>query len=280
MPVSGAPAAFELQLGGESPWFTRGAPVVGAGDVAGAAQGSCFNKLEVWLFSLSSCCPHGGGGGEREKTPMGSISPEYASCFWWWLVVRLWAAVLQRTEPKVADSGIAPSPSIKLGCRPDLRISVVQLSMCGHHGGGVVDAVRIWSSSRFVRWGVCAAGVPRSSSVGDLRQPALSCPCFFWPKGGPPQPQFVGCSSTSRREADAEAIHPLHPGVQRCPRPKWCVPGGGDAGQKVEQSSSRWRRTRLHSVSFVLGPFCKITGSSCNLFLYANLIVICNPPLE
>jgi hypothetical protein len=128
--------------------------------------------------------------------------------------------------------------------------------------------------------GIKAARVHGSSSVGDLRQPKLPCPCSSWPKGGPPQPQLVGCFSTSRHVADAEAIQLFRPGVPRSHHPKWCVPGDGDSGQDFEQRSSRWRRTRLIFVLLFLGPFCKFVGPGSFSLVCLDLFVNCNPPLE
>jgi hypothetical protein len=93
-------------------------------------------------------------------------------------------------------------------------------SVCGHRGDGDAEDARIWSGSPSVLWEFDAAGVPRNSTAGDSRQPELPCPCPSWPKGGPPQQQVAGCSSTSRRDADVEAIQLLLAGVAPSHRPK------------------------------------------------------------
>lgn len=174
---------------------------------------------------------------------------------------------------------IFTSPSISLGGCSDLEILATVLSICGHHGGGAVDGNGFRPRSPLEQRGIGAADVPGSSSAGDSRQPELPYPCFRWSKGDPPQPHFAGCYFTSRHKADAEAFKPLCPGASRRPRPKWFVPGGGDAGQVPElRTQVRWQRTRWLFLRNFKGPCCKSTGPGCIFGLFLDLVVICAPP--
>lgn len=146
-----------------------------------------------------------------------------------------------------------------------------KLSICGHQG----DGKDFWPYPPSVQRDFSATAVPGSSLVGDSRQLELPCLYFRWPNGGPPQPHFDGCSSTSRLEADAEAINPLRSGASRRPRPKWPVPDNGEAGQDVmRRARSRWRRTRWIFFQPFQGPCCKSVGLGCIFVLFLGLLVI------
>jgi hypothetical protein len=207
--------------------------------------------------------------------PMGILLLEILSGLRWWAGLMLLAVVLQRMEPKADGGPTSSSSPIKLVGGSNPMDSAGQSSMQSHHGDGCIGEDACWLRLRSGLRGAQAAGVTRSSSVGDSRRRRPSCPCYLWLKGGPPQPQDDGASS-SRRKAIAEDLQLLLPGTSQHRCPKWPVPGGGGAGTDDEWfSSERWQRTRLLFVDLLKGSWCKFAGPECTFLFSLDLSVNC-----
>lgn len=208
--------------------------------------------------------------------PKGIWLPEHASCYRWLVMVLLLSMALQRMEPEMDGGGSSASPLNKLEFSSDLRNLGSSSLWYTHCGDGGYQKEGFLPCLRSVLRDSVAASSLRSSIAVDPRRPVPSCHCFFWPKGGPPQPQDGGCSS-SRLHADAEDLR-LCPNASQRRCPKWFVPGDGFAGSGVEFIRSlRWRRTQSRFPVCLQGPYCKTVGPGCNFVFCLDRCVTCKP---
>jgi hypothetical protein len=152
--------------------------------------------------------------------PIGVWSPALASGRRWLVVVLLLTMALQRVEPVVDFGGSSTAPTNKLGGGSDLRIWGCLYSWCAHGGHGGCQEEDFSAPLRSALLSYLAAAFLWRSLAVDSRRLEPSCLCLFRPKGGPPQPQDNGCS-TSVLEALAGDSRRRHTSFRRqvvCPR--------------------------------------------------------------
>jgi hypothetical protein len=87
--------------------------------------------------------------------------------------------------------------------------------------------------------------------VGDSQRTTPSCPCFSWPKGGPPQSHGRDYSSI-RHGAIAEDLHPLRPSTSQRRCSKWSIPGSDGADTDVEKMEKDLVASSRLSCGFLL----------------------------
>jgi hypothetical protein len=104
------------------------------------------------------------------------------------------------------------SPSIRFSGGSILVVCAGWSQISNHRGDDSRDEIVLGVNGWALLWGGYAADIPGSSPAQDMRRWSSSCPCLSRPRDGR--------SSTSRREADAEATTLLCPSKSRQTLPK------------------------------------------------------------